>query len=313
MPTRSALYHNNHDGTFSEINLGLPGVAYGTAQWLDFDNDGNLDIFLCGYIGSYPNLDYATRIYRNNLDGTFSDVQSGLPRSTLAAWGDLDGDSDLDLILSGETIATCRLLENRCPATNLPPLAPAGLAATLLPDNNVLLSWTAASDLETTNPAALNYSLRAGSTPGGVDLITSPARSDTGTRRLAERGSLNTLSWIIRDVPRGTWYWSVQAIDPAFAGSPFAPDGTFTITNARPLISTVANQLTVPGRATPPLPLHCFGLRNPRLEPHRHRLVAQHKPRPALPACCWVAPARTGRSSCTRRSTRLAQPPSFSR
>ena len=248
------VYHNNHDGTFTDINLGLPGVAYGHAQWLDFDNDGSLDLFLCGSIGSYPNLDYATRIYRNDRNGTFADVQGGLPKSTLASWGDLDGDSDLDLILSGETITSYRLLENRCPHLNTPPSAPAGLLATLLPDNNVLLAWAPASDLQTTNPAALSYALRAGSSPGGVDLIAPPARSDTGARRLAERGSLNSLSWLIRDVPRGTWHWSVQAVDHSFAGSPFAPEGTFTITNARPLISTIPNQLTVPSRATPPLP-----------------------------------------------------------
>src|SRR5207249_3476512 len=117
-----------------------------------------------------------------NRDGTFSDAQGGLPKSTLAAWGDIDKDSDLDLLLSGQTITTFRLLENRCPFTNTPPLTPSGLVATLLPDNNVQLSWAAASDSETTNPAALSYSLRAGSTPAGVDLISPPARSDTGVR-----------------------------------------------------------------------------------------------------------------------------------
>jgi hypothetical protein len=135
------VYHNNRNGTFTEVNLALPGVAYGFAQWIDFDNDGLLDIFMSGT---------ATRIFRNNGNGTFSDTQGSLPNSSVAAWGDLDGDSDLDLLLSGYGLTGAfAALQNRCPLTNHPPTPPANLVATLLADNNVLLSWSPQPILKT--------------------------------------------------------------------------------------------------------------------------------------------------------------------
>jgi hypothetical protein len=257
------IYHNNHDGTFTEINLGLWGTAYGSLQWLDLDNDGYLDLFLCGYVDQYPNLDYAARVYRNNQDGTFSDLQAGLPKSTLAAWADIDGDGDLDFLLSGDGIGTYRFFRNNDPASNAPPVAPAGLMATLLPDNNVALSWLPAADVENTNPASLNYALRAGNVSGGVNLVSPHADGSSGFRRLPARGPLNTNTWFLRDVPKGTYYWSVQAIDAGWAGSPFSAEGTFAITNARPLISAISNQFTVPGHATPPVPFMISDVETP--------------------------------------------------
>jgi hypothetical protein len=127
------------------------------------------------------------------------------------------------------------------------------------------------TDLENTNPASLNYSLRAGTTPRGVNLVSPPANGANGYRRLVERGSLNTTSWLIRDVPRGTYYWSVQSIDSSFAGSPFSPEATFTITNARPFISTVPTNSPFRVARRPPCPLP-LRLRNARFQssPHRH-------------------------------------------
>ncbi len=244
------VYHNNRDGTFTDINLGLPGVAYGYAQWVDFDNDGLLDIFLCGNVSNYPNLDYASHLYRNRGDGTFSDPQSQLPKGSTATWGDLDGDADLDLIVSGDGSSSPRLLQNECPAPNAPPAAPTNLVATLLPDNNVILSWLPVSDLGNTNPASLSYALRAGTTPGGVDYLSPHANGVNGYRRLPQRGPYNTSTNFFRDVSKGSYHWSVQAIDAGFAGSAFATEISFSITNARPLISAISNQLTVPGRAT---------------------------------------------------------------
>ena len=69
------------------------GVAIG-----DFDNDGWPDIFVCNY--------GKNRLYRNNHDGTFTDVaeKAGVTLgnwSDGATWGDYDGDGRLDLFVSG--------------------------------------------------------------------------------------------------------------------------------------------------------------------------------------------------------------------
>jgi len=94
------LYHNNHDGTFTDvthkagldINIFGMGVAVG-----DFDNDGFDDLFLTAYGQS--------RLFHNNGNGTFTDVtqKAGLSGSqefsTSAAWVDYDKDGKLDLVV----------------------------------------------------------------------------------------------------------------------------------------------------------------------------------------------------------------------
>ena len=74
---RSALYHNNHDGTFTDVTdkagVGYPCWAMGVAVG-DFDNDGWPDLAVSCFDGVV--------LYHNNHDGTFTDVtkKSGLDR-----------------------------------------------------------------------------------------------------------------------------------------------------------------------------------------------------------------------------------------
>src|SRR5467141_1944411 len=97
---RSALYHNNHDGTFTDVTekagVGYPCWAMGAVVG-DYNNDGWPDMLITCEEGMV--------LYRNNGDGTFTDVtkQAGLtdPRwSTGAAFGDYDGDGFVDLMVS---------------------------------------------------------------------------------------------------------------------------------------------------------------------------------------------------------------------
>ena len=95
------LYHNNHDGTFTEVThkAGLDieifgmGVAVG-----DYDNDGYDDLFITAMGQS--------RLFHNNGNGTFSDVTQKArllgPKefSTSAAWVDYDKDGKLDLVVA---------------------------------------------------------------------------------------------------------------------------------------------------------------------------------------------------------------------
>jgi enediyne biosynthesis protein E4 len=96
-----ALYHNNHDGTFTDVTqkAGLAVEMYGMGVAVgDFDNDGYDDIFVTA-LGQ-------SRLFHNNGDGTFSDVtkKAGLwgPNefSTSAAWVDYDRDGHLDLVVA---------------------------------------------------------------------------------------------------------------------------------------------------------------------------------------------------------------------
>jgi hypothetical protein len=93
------LYHNNRNGTFTNVaGTAIPqdsSCGRGVA-WCDYDNDGDLDI----YIGNYRLQ--ANFLYRNNGDGSFTDVatQAGVAggHHTLAVnWVDYDNDGDFDL------------------------------------------------------------------------------------------------------------------------------------------------------------------------------------------------------------------------
>ena len=97
---RAALYHNNHDGTFTDVTdkagVATPCFANGGTVG-DYNNDGWPDMYIT-CLG-------ANVLYRNNGDGTFTDVTAtagvGDPRySTGAAFGDYDNDGFVDLMVS---------------------------------------------------------------------------------------------------------------------------------------------------------------------------------------------------------------------
>lgn len=94
------LYRNNGDGSFSDVGAPLTGVRDGTVDWVDYDADGDLDLFLSGSDGATR----VARLYRNTT-GTFSQVNSGITpvASSASAWGDYDNDGNLDLLLAGDS------------------------------------------------------------------------------------------------------------------------------------------------------------------------------------------------------------------
>src|SRR5690606_10590975 len=64
------VYHNNHDGTFTDIGAGLTGVQEGSVDWGDYDNDGDLDILLTGNTNDNSSpRNPISRIYRNDGPG----------------------------------------------------------------------------------------------------------------------------------------------------------------------------------------------------------------------------------------------------
>jgi hypothetical protein len=112
------LYHNNRDGTFTDIakEAGVQAPGTGFATWFfDYDNDGWPDIYVTSYpsysadevIRSYMHLPFHAdtgKLYRNLHNGTFQDVttQVGLNKVFMpmgANFGDVDNDGFLDIYL----------------------------------------------------------------------------------------------------------------------------------------------------------------------------------------------------------------------
>lgn len=104
----SKLYKNNGDGTFTRV-LGsafeLLGAYNGrSASWGDYDNDGDLDIFL-------TNLGVGGKLFNNQGDGTFAQIIGSVVEDATvgfgagSAWADVDNDGDLDLMVAGSTSA----------------------------------------------------------------------------------------------------------------------------------------------------------------------------------------------------------------
>jgi len=100
-PPHAALFHNNHDGTFTNVaaRAGVTNDRWGFGVTVgDYDNDGWPDIFVSNW--------GKNRLYHNNHDGTFTDVaeKAGVALgnwSSGATWGDYDGDGRLDLFVAG--------------------------------------------------------------------------------------------------------------------------------------------------------------------------------------------------------------------
>ncbi len=111
------LYHNNHDGTFTDVarQAGVQAPYFSFATWFfDYDNDGWPDLFVDCYFNSVqqvirsrlglPVSVETMKLYRNRHDGSFEDVtpQVGLDKVFMpmgANFGDVDNDGYLDVYL----------------------------------------------------------------------------------------------------------------------------------------------------------------------------------------------------------------------
>ena len=110
MPPRYKYFFKNNDlSTFRNVAYGIGFIDSSsvlTVATADYDNDGDLDVFLGTQ--SYPGSNFTSILYRNNGDGTFTEVTaaSGITTNYYiwgAEWGDYNNDGYLDLFLANTT------------------------------------------------------------------------------------------------------------------------------------------------------------------------------------------------------------------
>ena len=137
--TKNHLYHNNHDGTFTDVTdkagVGTPmykgqKMWSAAAGWVDYNNDGKLDLFVSNYCKWEVNKDpvclsggrlraychpkyyepLPSTLYRNNGDGTFTDVsdETGISKKLGKGMGigfnDYDGDGFVDIFVANDNM-----------------------------------------------------------------------------------------------------------------------------------------------------------------------------------------------------------------
>jgi len=223
----SQLWRNTGNGFTNVPVPGLPGLVDGSLAWGDYDNDGRPDFLITGLGNGSAEI---SQLWRNTVGGFTNVPLPGLPGSfdNALAWGDYDHDGQLDFLLAGTVDGgtVSQLWHNNLLTSNTPPAAPSGLSATVSNDT-VTLQWTPPED-DHTPASGLTYNVRLGTTPGGSDIVCAPALA-SGLQLLPQPGPVRKGSASFHQLAPGrTYYWSVQAVDSAFAGSPFAVEQQFT-------------------------------------------------------------------------------------
>lgn len=133
-PFITHIFKNDYGVLSRDTDQSLIGYANGALRWVDYDNDGDLDLSITG---QSANGDDKIRIYKNDPTGTLSEDQahSDLPSfnaSSDLTWADIDDDGDLDMIVTGvyENSAYKTLIFRNEPAGTLS--EDTGLSANLL-------------------------------------------------------------------------------------------------------------------------------------------------------------------------------------
>lgn len=231
----ATIIYRQVNGRFEEYHRPLLQVA-GHPAWIDFENDGDLDLLLSGFLRGQQGDETYTLLYRNDGNGFTVEIPEGyyLPLGRMDV-GDYDNDGDEDFVMCGDAenertgarMRMIRIYRNTLVAPNIRPSAPPA-ANSALGAGSVSLSWSAASDAET-HADAIRYNLRMGRTPGAADVM-SPAAAADGKLLLPAAGNAgHRLSATVKGLAQGTYYWSVQAVDKQNAGSPFTSEQSFTL------------------------------------------------------------------------------------
>ncbi|MEE9166613.1 MAG: FG-GAP-like repeat-containing protein [Candidatus Neomarinimicrobiota bacterium] len=224
------IYENEPVGTLSEEKNQISfGVTYGSTNLGDLNNDGNLDMILTGADSVSADAEtllvHTAKVYLGDGDGLFTEIQT-IEGAINGSFGDYDGDGDLDLFVNGYAVpgslntAYAKIFTNTVEVANEDPSPPASLSSFAV-GNKVTLTWSQGSD-DRTPKSALVYNVRMGTLANGNAILS-------GTVPLGVGNIGQGLIKVFRDIPPGTYVWSVQAIDQGLHASEWSTEDTLII------------------------------------------------------------------------------------
>jgi len=231
--------YENRDGLFVErpdIVINTASQNYlGGAKWLDFNNDGNLDILISGRGTSVLVVDYVFKLYENTGEGQFRELDFlNFPDIICSSVdvGDFDNDGDVDICFTGQTPVESITGVWRNPILGEPfkanskPLPPtnAGHFESNSFADQITLNWSNGFDIETpVNGLTYNFYLR-----NAAQHITLPFTDlQTGYLKTSFSSNGHAKKVLIKNVPEGELFWAVQAVDGGMVGSAFSAEKSF--------------------------------------------------------------------------------------
>ena len=230
------IYKNLGNGVFTKL-IPAGSISAENAAWADFNNDGLLDIIMT--------TSSATKILLNTPNG-FTDMGTlgilGFSNSSLAV-GDYDNDGDVDVIINGisnigrvvRLFLNNKIMKAGQLQANNAPAIPVNLQSENIPAGTVL-KWDPVKNDETPYQS-MSYNVRIGTTKGNQDICPSNSAPD-GFRLIPSLGNafLDT-TYIIRNLPYGKYYWSVQAVDQGYKGGAWSIVDSFAVKNTQAFFS----------------------------------------------------------------------------
>jgi len=242
---------------FAALEVGLPAIRKSNVDFGDFNEDGYYDIL---YSGTIQGEGRTTRLAEFNpstrlFEDSEFDVSGYLDANV--GFGDFDGDGDLDFVLSGEdanndsgqiqqiadifinvrdlaTTPNSRISlakEGNNSGIGAPTISTARRRRIEQNSYEVTVEWGGAKNKEGNPDSALTYELKVGTSKNGTEILSTVANSD-GVRAIATTGNAESnKSWKL-NLPEGTYFAQVQAVDASYQGSAFSEIFEFAVVNS---------------------------------------------------------------------------------
>ena len=271
-----SMFENVDQGPWKEVETSLPKLSNTELAFGDFNSDGYSDLLISG-INSNDAAITQLFEYDDNQGYIESDYDLSEFANAKFAFGDLDGDNDLDFVIAGVSSITDEplfrvylnyrsdsyaLINNASKKAfmksskinfsanpfNSPPTVPSIEEINLVGKNTegdaiVEVSWVKSSD-DYTPDNSISYALKIGTSPGKEDVMSSEAL-ESGYRKKAGKGNAEqSTSWNIGLSP-GIYYASVQAIDASYVGSEFSREKMFEVNKSLSIDNDYDNSIQI--------------------------------------------------------------------